>query len=237
MEYRDVALFPLDTVLFPQMVLPLHIFEPRYRQMISECVRDNTPFGVVLIEEGSQVGEPAKPYLVGTLAKITEVIKLDDGRMYVTTVGTERFRLLNYRNIKPYMTGDLQTWPETGQSASFQLIREVQADFKSYLDVLSELAHKRIEGLEMPNDAAGLSYIIPNWLLQIELDEKQRLLEMSDCTDRLLEESKLLRRETEFLRRIKEQAEQEGTSNETGSETEGFGSRPGYISSFPFSKN
>ena len=240
MVYRDVALFPLGTVLFPQMVLPLQIFEPRYREMISDCVKANAPFGVVLIQEGMEVGGPAKPYTVGTLAKINEVVKLDDGRLLITTVGTERFRLLNFRNEKAYMTGDVETWPEEENSprVNFDLIQQVQADFTTYLGVLSELARKRIEGLEMPSDAASLSYVIPNWLLQIEMPEKQQLLELANPFERLQEEDRLLRRETEFLRRIKAQAEQQGMLNDSDAPTEPPNSnRSSYMPNFPFSRN
>src|SRR3954453_11337770 len=89
---EEIPLFPLNTVLFPGMPLPLHIFEPRYREMIGACVRDERPFGVVLIKEGREVGEAAMPFEVGTLAKIVGVERLDDGRMNVVTVGTDRFR-------------------------------------------------------------------------------------------------------------------------------------------------
>jgi Lon protease-like protein len=219
------------------MVLPLQIFEPRYREMISDCVKANAPFGVVLIQEGMEVGGPAKPYTVGTLAKISEVVKLDDGRLLITTVGTERFRLLKFRNEKTYMTGDIETWPEeeSGSSVDFNLIQQVQAAFTTYLGVLSELARKRIEGLEMPTDAASLSYVIPNWLLQIEMLEKQQLLELANPFERLQEEDRLLRRETEFLRRIKAQAEQQGVVNDN--DTPPSSNHPSYTPNFPFSRN
>lgn len=238
MVYRDVPLFPLDTVLFPQMVLPLQIFEPRYLEMISECVRNHAPFGVVLIKEGQQVGEPATPFTTGTLAKISEVLKLKDGRLLITTVGTERFRLLDYHTVKPYMTGDIETWPEEKTDVTTdepELVKQVQAKFKTYLQILSELARKRIEGLEVPNDPAGLSYVIPNWLLQIELIEKQRLLEIGNYVERLREEDRLLQRETEFLYRIKEQSDEANSSGET--DTRRANEFSDYTPTFPFSKN
>lgn len=234
MVSHDVPLFPLDTVLFPHMILPLHIFEPRYRQMISECIRANAPFGVILIKEGQQVGEPAVPYMTGTLAKISEVIKLEDGRLYITTVGTERFRLLNYNTVKPYMTGDVELWPDDNSRADeSDLVMQAQAYFQNYLQVLSKLARKEIEGLEMPDNAAELSYVIPSWLIQIELDEKQRLLEIPNSQDRLLEEIKLLRRETEFLQRVSEQTNESDVESEEPSSTPPFD----YGTNFPFSNN
>src|SRR4051812_43493059 len=93
---EELPLFPLNTVLFPGMPLPLHIFESRYREMITVCSRDERPFGVVLIREGQEVGEPAEPFTVGTMARIVGVDRLPDGRMNIVTVGTQRFRLLNH---------------------------------------------------------------------------------------------------------------------------------------------
>lgn len=222
MVFKDVPLFPLDTVLFPQMILPLHIFEPRYREMISECLKNNTPFGVVLLKQGPSVietglpdapGEPI-PHDFGTLAKITEVVKLEDGRMLITTVGTERFRLLTYHREKPYMTGDIEIFPDSpaGENAD-GLVSEVSHAFEAYLKILMELAGKQIEGLEIPTDSVVLSYVVPNWL-QIGNADKQKLLESTSTSTRLGEELNLLQRETEFLRRIKEHADREGESGQ-----------------------
>src|SRR5947208_6359479 len=75
----ELPLFPLNVVLFPGMVLPLHIFEPRYRQMIAECVQQKTPFGVVLARPES-VPLLEEPYAVGTMADIRDLSQLEDGR-------------------------------------------------------------------------------------------------------------------------------------------------------------
>src|SRR5437588_780370 len=75
-----LPLFPLNAVLFPHMPLPLHVFEPRYRQMIADCLEEGHSFGVVAIREGSETG-PTTPYDVGTLAKIVHIDRLEDGRM------------------------------------------------------------------------------------------------------------------------------------------------------------
>ena len=161
MRMFDVPIFPLNTVLFPQMVLPLHIFEQRYRLMISECLKNNTPFGVVLLQDGDEVQEmeesnQARPSAVGTLARITEVAKLDDGRMLLTTVGTERFRLMEYRSDKPYMTGDIEIWSDepVDQNQVQTELAEIRDLFQSYLKILMELAGKQIQGLEIPDEPA-----------------------------------------------------------------------------------
>src|SRR5437867_720934 len=104
---EEIPLFPLNTVLFPGMPLPLHIFEPRYREMIGVCSDEDRPFGVVLIREGMEVGEAAKPFEVGTMAKIIGIDRLNDGRMNIVTVGTRRFRVMSYAtDRKAYIVGD-----------------------------------------------------------------------------------------------------------------------------------
>ncbi|MEI6045021.1 MAG: LON peptidase substrate-binding domain-containing protein [Chloroflexota bacterium] len=246
MVLNDVPLFPLDTVLFPQMILPLHIFEPRYRLMVSECLKHNRPFGVVLLQKGSSVLEigtseatrETVPYQVGTLARITEVVKLEDGRMLITTIGTERFRLLAYHRQMPYMTGDIEIWPDEASLDTPQIIDnlvfQVQAAFEAYLKVLMDLAGKQIEGLEIPADPLILSYLVPNWL-QIGSEGKQRLLEISLTGERLREENQVLQRETEFLRRIKERAERE--TDETNVEDQSSSKTLSYDLEGRFSKN
>jgi Lon protease-like protein len=83
----DLRLFPLQTVLFPGMRLPIHVFEERYQLMIRECIEEDAPFGVLLIKSGAEVGAPAVPHDLGTTARILQVQYLDDGRMNIFTLG------------------------------------------------------------------------------------------------------------------------------------------------------
>ncbi len=245
MVLHDVPLFPLNTVLFPQMILPLQIFEPRYLAMISECLKQNLPFGVILLQEGAAEewrsnAEPV-PHKIGTLARITEVVKLEDGRMLITSVGTDRFRLLNSYHEKPYMTADVEIWPDAenlqGPGELVELVGQVRIAFEAYLKVLMELAGKQIEGLEIPTDPAVLSYLVPNWL-QVSSPDKQRLLEVASSGERLHEENIILQRETEFLRRIKERADmEEATSGQSQGETPDISNPNSYDISKRFSKN
>ena len=89
----ELAMFPLGTVLFPRVFLPLHIFEPRYRQLARHCVDGDQEFGVVLIERGSEVGGRDVRTSVGTVARIVEAVELDDGRWVLGAVGTRRIRV------------------------------------------------------------------------------------------------------------------------------------------------
>src|SRR5215216_2373888 len=85
---RELPLFPLNTVLFPSLPLPLHIFEERYKLMIGTCAVTDNLFGVCLIKEGVEVGGPAEPFEIGTVARIAEIERMPDGRMNLMTFGT-----------------------------------------------------------------------------------------------------------------------------------------------------
>src|SRR5687767_13844296 len=101
----ELPLFPLNTVLFPAMPLKLHIFEERYKTMINECIDNNSPFGVLLIDTGADSGGPlAKPHLIGCTAHITRVQRLPFGRMNIMAVGRERFRVNALFQNKPYLS-------------------------------------------------------------------------------------------------------------------------------------
>jgi Lon protease-like protein len=104
----ELPLFPLNTVLFPGATLPLHIFEPRYRLMIGECIEQERPFGVVLIERGPEVGEGAVPHSIGATAQITGVDRMSDGRMNIVCVGQDRFRILDTSSERAYLVGQVE---------------------------------------------------------------------------------------------------------------------------------
>lgn len=227
MKMLDVPLFPLELVLFPQMVLPLKIFEARYRLMISECLKNDAPFGVVLLQSGDSVlegraeAEPPRPSMVGTLARISEVSRLEDGdgMLLITTVGTERFRLLEYRNDKPYMTGDIETWPDESEDMEEGVIEDtvgrVRLVFEQYLRLLMDMAGKRIQSLDIPADPAALSFLVPNWL-HISVNDKQKLLEAPGQRSRLETELQILEAETAFFQKIKARSGQPGAAEEGG---------------------
>jgi hypothetical protein len=94
LSLEDLPIFPLRTVLFPGGVLPLRVFETRYVDMTRECMKENRPFGVCLIREGGEVGEPAVPEDVGTLAAITDFDVADPGVLGIKARGGKRFRIV-----------------------------------------------------------------------------------------------------------------------------------------------
>ena len=193
-DMETLALFPLNTVLFPGQLLPLHIFEPRYRQMIGECIQQGQPFGVVLIRSGEEVGgAPAELHGVGTTAHIVQVERLDDGRMNILCVGAARFRIAHTYDDRPYPYGHVDLWPWqpfTAGSADLTLIRN---RLDRYVQALAELTESQLE-IELPADPAALANTAAA-ILQIDTEEKQELLSTRSINDLLLNVSDLLQRE------------------------------------------
>lgn len=105
-------MFPLGTVLFPAQILPLRIFEPRYRVMIHECLRDDAAFGVVLIARGSEVGGGDVRYDIGTLARIVHAQPYPDGRWSIAAIGVERIRVLEWLPDDPYPCAEVEPFPD-----------------------------------------------------------------------------------------------------------------------------
>jgi Lon protease-like protein len=202
-----LPLFPLNTVLFPSMVLPLHIFEERYKLMINTCLAQDKPFGVVLIYSGPEIGGSAIPHSAGTVARIANWEWLPDGRMNIITVGERRFRILEYANNSelPYLVGSVEYWddePDEFPDLS-KLVGDVSHNFVDYLTLIMSLADQvlPVSQLRLPNDPSMLSYHIAS-NLQIDVNEKQDLLEEPSAVARLQRELVLLRREGGFLQRL-----------------------------------
>lgn len=105
-------MFPLGTVLFPSMVLPLHVFEDRYRRLMQDCLAGDREFGVVLIERGSEVGGGDVRSDVGTVARIVESDELPDGRFAVVAVGVRRILVDAWLNDDPYPRAEVHDWPD-----------------------------------------------------------------------------------------------------------------------------
>jgi uncharacterized protein len=107
-----LPMFPLGTVLVPGAVLPLHVFEPRYRQLVRDCLAGTSELGVVLIERGSEVGGHDVRTSVGTVARIVESRELPDGRFALVTVGVRRLRVVRWLEDDPYPRAEVEDWPD-----------------------------------------------------------------------------------------------------------------------------
>lgn len=196
MRIEGLPLFPLaNVVLFPGMLLPLRIFESRYRTMVSQCLADDARFGVALISEGQEVGGPAEVHSVGTIARILTVGRYDDGQMDLMTVGVQRFRILQTDSSKPYLCGcvellrDGREEPESLQSRAADVLALLR-EYRSMLEYGENAP-------ELPEDPEALSYIAG--VLDLPATEKQVMLESLSTSDRLLSLGGFLRREIQML--------------------------------------
>jgi Lon protease-like protein len=194
-----VPLFPLNVVLFPGMALPLHIFEPRYRQMVADCLEDRAPFGVVLVRPESLFGLEV-PYTVGTLARIVDYEQLADGRYNLLARGTHRFCIVQESRDRDYMRGLVYPLRDVDESRDVlaALAAEAHVAFAAYLDVVLALVGSETHAITIPNDPTELSHIIAMCLTSEDC-EKQKLLEMTSASERLQSEIALLRTETQTL--------------------------------------
>lgn len=185
LEMYEIPLFPLNVVLFPGMPLPLHIFEERYKTMIADCIRDNQPFGVVMIEEGSaEYGAPAKPVAVGCTAEIAQVQPLDEGRMFIMTVGRERFRIVRLEYDKPYLVGTVAPAPLNieDEARAVEGAEILEPLVLAYLYKLARFGNIELDADQIPSDPAGLAYLAAT-VIQLPTEEKQAFLAMDHAGD------------------------------------------------------
>jgi Lon protease-like protein len=200
-----LRLFPLNTVLFPGGVLNLHIFEPRYRQMIAECLDTKEAFGVVLIREGDEAGDPdVQPYDVGTTAEIGDVTPLPSGRYYLSSTGGRRFRINAVLSREPFLLCDVEYLDDApGDPASIAtLVAEIEHEFREYLKLIVAFSGST-PAIELPADPLRASYVIGD-ALQVADTLKQQLLELSSAEERLQAELGFLRRLLPQLRALLE---------------------------------
>ncbi|GAC1430826.1 MAG: LON peptidase substrate-binding domain-containing protein [Ktedonobacteraceae bacterium] len=198
----ELPLFPL-TVLFPGTVLPLHIFEPRYRQMIAACQRENKPLGIVLPKPESEFMREV-PHTIGTIAEIHNLEQLEDGRYMLNAVGIKRFRILSENRDNAYISATVEPYndiitKEPDLVSATQLARKM---FEEYLAMLLQEANEPDVQAHLPEESEDLSYFIASFLMNIEDTQKQHFLEMTSTHQRLREEIAILRREVPFMRQI-----------------------------------
>jgi Lon protease-like protein len=188
-----LPLFPLHTVLFPGGALPLHIFEPRYRLMIGRCLEATAPFGAVLIKQGREVGDPATPYPVGTLARIVQHERLDDGRMNLLCVGGERFRILAMGSGEPYLTAHVELLADAKEEPPTELADRARRAVDRFVAGRASL--------KLPGDPTALSYALAGGI-PLPLDQAQALLEEGSTTARLRSLLEIMERESRLRDRV-----------------------------------
>ncbi len=177
----QVPLFPLNTVLFPGGPLPLRIFEQRYLDMVRDCVKDDAPFGVLLIRDGQEVG-PASTYEIGTLARIADWYQGSDGLLGVTAIGESRFKLISsHRESSGLNVGNIELLPSEEPMPipnQYQDIPRILTEVLDDLGRLYEFVDRRMD------DASWVSSRLIE-VLPIDLETKQYCLESADPAARL----------------------------------------------------
>lgn len=181
----EIPLFPLNTVLFPGGQLQLRIFEPRYLDLVRECTRTGSSFGVCQILDGHEVGAPAMPAAVGTLARITDFSYREDGLLGITTEGGSRFRVVRTRvRSDGLLRGEVGPWPDEDA-------QQVPVEFALLQTILERLIETigpqwRHAERSSYEDASWLGFRLAE-LLPLAAEEQQQLLEMTDPLQRLAE--------------------------------------------------
>lgn len=201
-----VPLFPLGSVLFPHATLFLHIFEPRYQEMIELCRESGRPFGIVLIREGNEVDPNAEPYMVGTLAHIRDLHRYPDGRMDIGVQGGERFRIrVLDRDGAPYLVGNVEALHEEPMLQGLEGDRLASHARDRFTELVRAALGDRPFEVEIgfTEDPVALSFAIAN-LIDGSERRKQALLELTDTVERFAETLPGLEEKLAVLQSIRE---------------------------------
>ena len=179
-------MFPLGTVLFPHMPLPLHVFEPRYRALTRDCLRHGQEFGVVLIERGAEVGGGETRFGVGTGAHIAEAAKYPDGRWALLCTGTRRLRVATWLPDDPYPLGLVEDLPERPLgAAAIDLLAAAEGEVRRALALAAELDDPAAPAtVELDGDPSVAAWQLAA-VCPVGPVDKQRLLEEDDPVARL----------------------------------------------------
>jgi len=198
----ELPLFPLSTVLYPGLPIPLQVFEERYRLMFASILDGERRFGVVAIVRGHEVGGPATYQPIGCVAEVQEVRRHPDGRLDVVSRGGHRFRIEGVTQSAPYIVADVATLGETAGDTAKERVVPVGRLFNRYVTTLLETAgESEVEQVGLPDDPVAASYLVAG-ALQVDLRDKQHLLAISSAAERLRAEVGLLRRELVLLERL-----------------------------------
>jgi Lon protease-like protein len=217
---RSLPLFPLSTVLYPGLMLPLHIFEDRYRVLIEDLLREHedasgensararhpshrvAEFGVVAVRHGRETGpiDIDALYDVGCVARVRRVSEVSGGRYDIVTTGTQRFRLLEVGPAAPYLSAEVQPLDDPLGDPPEELTTRVFEQFAQYLELVSSGSLDELVE-NVPHEPRALSYLVAA-TMALALPDRQRLLEAPDAAARLIAEGHLLVREIQLIRAL-----------------------------------
>jgi Lon protease-like protein len=182
----EIPLFPLpNLVLFPNIVVPLHIFEDRYKLMINACIDRDQTLGIVLLRSGAEEESGESIHRVGVAARVIEVERLEDGRLNVLCEGESRFRIARFIQEKPYWIGSVHYFEDDERQRETEPLYEQVAELYRKVGELG----RRVSGAErsellLPESPVDLSFMV-SYVLDLDSEEKQNLLEMTSTAGRL----------------------------------------------------
>ena len=223
MSARTLPLFPLPVVLFPGAVMPLHVFEPRYRRMLADCLAGDRQFGIVYAAETAD--EELLPQgQVGCVATIASAQTLPDGRSNIAVNGGDRFVFLSYVAApEPYRIAAIESYEDRAEplDALAPLADQVRTAFQRAVEAARTLADDRSPSPELPDDPSQLAFRMAS-LIDVDIETRQRVLASRSPHERLIELARVLAAAVAPLERRAEthrSAKQNGRAGTHGSES------------------
>jgi Lon protease-like protein len=208
-EELRIPLFPLNTVMFPGITAPLHIFEDRYRALVRDLLAVDDPadrvFGIVAIREGYEVGDHGmqSSHRVGTLVQLVGHEAYDDGRFDIEVVGRQRIRVNDLLTDGDYLRADAELVDDPSGAVAEGVVeaQRATAAFQEYRERLSELRGGPVLAGELPSDPTYLSYALAATCLLTQ-GQRQELLELPDAVQRLRRLRAQLHRERQAMQAL-----------------------------------
>jgi len=181
----ELPIFPLPLVMFPHVIVPLHIFEERYRLMINGCIEASEAFGIVFIPTGSEEGETTIRR-VGVSAKVVQFDRLDDGRLNIMAAGEKRFHVRRFMGNAPFWKAEVEFFdddPESGDELQ-ETYDETVRLYREASQLAASIRGVELNEIRISESPELLSYMV-SYVLGVEPEPKQELLEMKSTTGRL----------------------------------------------------
>ena len=181
----EIPLFPLpNLVLFPQVAVPLHIFEERYKLLINRCIEDSEVFGLVLLHESAERESESTIHRVGTTARVIQVERLADGRINILCAGESRFRIEEFTGHTPYWKAAVEFFEDDDEQELEESRETVARLYKKAMELTSRLKDVTPPELNLPESPVSLSYMV-SYVLDLVPNRKQQLLETTSTSLRL----------------------------------------------------
>ena len=181
----EIPLFPLPLVLFPRVLLPLHIFEERYKLMINTCFEQDDVFGIVLLRSGAETESEDTIHRVGVTARILQVERLENGRMEILTEGEDRFRIRRFTAQEPYWKGMVEVFDDNASHPAIESMQEEVSElYRKVAELGAKIDSSQESEIALPDSPTDLSHMI-SYILDIDPEAKQKLLEMTSAAERL----------------------------------------------------